>query len=110
MKNLGLCKGLGLKGDEISFEGRLMAVTDIAEALTASDRPYKKAMPLETVYRILRSMAEKKKNRTPIWLTCSSKKKFTKFTRKNTKTVRKKNNHFNFHPTQFPLPYPLLNN
>ena len=50
---------LGLKGDEIPFEGRLMAVTDIAEALTASDRPYKKAMPLETVYRILRSMVEK---------------------------------------------------
>jgi len=49
---------LGLKGDEISFEGRLMAVTDIAEALTAADRPYKKAMPLETVYRILRSMAD----------------------------------------------------
>ena len=49
---------LGLKGDEISFEGRLMAVTDIAEALTASDRPYKNAMPLETVYRILRSMVE----------------------------------------------------
>ena len=36
-----------------------MAVTDIAEALTASDRPYKKAMPLETVYRILNSMSEK---------------------------------------------------
>lgn len=49
---------LGLKGDEIPFEGKLMAVTDIAEALTASDRPYKKAMPLETVYRILRSMSE----------------------------------------------------
>lgn len=49
---------LGLKGDEIPFEGKLMAVTDIAEALTAADRPYKKAMPLETVYRILRSMAE----------------------------------------------------
>lgn len=50
---------LGLAGDEIPFEGKLMAVTDIAEALTASDRPYKKAMPLETVYRILRSMSEK---------------------------------------------------
>ena len=49
---------LGLKGDEIPFEGRIMAVTDIAEALTASDRPYKKAMPLETVYRILRSMSK----------------------------------------------------
>ena len=51
---------LGLQGDEIPFEGKLMAVTDIAEALTAKDRPYKKAMPLEQVYRILRSMADKK--------------------------------------------------
>ncbi len=49
---------LGLKGDEIPFEGKLMAVTDIAEALTASDRPYKKAMPLENVFRILRVMAQ----------------------------------------------------
>jgi len=49
---------LGLKGDEIPFEGLLMAVTDIAEALTASDRPYKKAMPLPVVYKILRAMAK----------------------------------------------------
>jgi len=49
---------LGLKGDEIPFEGKLMAVTDVAEALTASDRPYKKAMPLDNVYRILRAMAD----------------------------------------------------
>jgi predicted Zn finger-like uncharacterized protein len=50
---------LGLKGKEIPFEGKIMCVTDIAEALTASDRPYKKAMPLEVVYRILREMADK---------------------------------------------------
>ncbi len=49
---------LGLKGEEIPFEGKMMAVTDIAEALTASDRPYKKAMPLSNVYRILRAKAE----------------------------------------------------
>ena len=49
---------LGLKEDEIPFEGKLMAVTDIAEALTATDRPYKKAMPLDKVYSILRSMAK----------------------------------------------------
>jgi hypothetical protein len=49
---------LGLKEEEIPFEGKLMAVTDIAEALTASDRPYKKAMPLEKVYCILRTMAK----------------------------------------------------
>lgn len=52
---------LGLKGDEIPFEGKLMAVTDIAEALTSTDRPYKKAMSLEEVYGILRSMAKKGK-------------------------------------------------
>jgi HD-GYP domain-containing protein (c-di-GMP phosphodiesterase class II) len=55
----GLGYPLGLKGDEIPFEGKLMAVTDIAEALTASDRPYKKAMPLEQVYKILRTMADR---------------------------------------------------
>ncbi len=45
---------LGLKGEEIPFEGKLMAVTDIAEALTACDRPYKKTMPMEKVNQILR--------------------------------------------------------
>jgi HD-GYP domain-containing protein (c-di-GMP phosphodiesterase class II) len=49
---------LGLQGEEIPFEGKLMAVTDIAEALTAKDRPYKKAMPLEQVYKILRKMVD----------------------------------------------------
>jgi len=55
----GLGYPLGLQGDEIPFEGKLMAVTDIAEALTAKDRPYKKGMPLGQVYKILRSMADK---------------------------------------------------
>jgi HD-GYP domain-containing protein (c-di-GMP phosphodiesterase class II) len=52
---------LGLKGDEIPFEGKLMAVTDIAEALTADDRPYKKALNLDEVHGILRRMAQKGK-------------------------------------------------
>ncbi|MCH7623215.1 MAG: hypothetical protein IIB46_03950, partial [Nitrospinae bacterium] len=52
---------LGLKGDEIPFEGKLMAVTDIAEALTADDRPYKKALSLDEVYKILRKMAQNEK-------------------------------------------------
>jgi HD-GYP domain-containing protein (c-di-GMP phosphodiesterase class II) len=55
----GLGYPLGLQGEEIPFEGKLMAVTDIAEALTAKDRPYKKAMPLEQVYKILRDMADR---------------------------------------------------
>lgn len=49
---------LGLKGDEISFEARILAIADIFEALTASDRPYKKANPLSFAMKILHSMAE----------------------------------------------------
>jgi HD-GYP domain-containing protein (c-di-GMP phosphodiesterase class II) len=52
---------LGLKGDEIPFEGKLMAVTDIAEALTASDRPYKPVLSLCNVHDILRAMAKEGK-------------------------------------------------
>ena len=55
----GMGYPLGMKGEEIPFEGLLMAVVDIAEALTAADRPYKKAMPLPVVHKILREMAQK---------------------------------------------------
>lgn len=48
----------GLSGDEITLAGRILAVTDIAEALTATDRPYKKPMPIEQVHKILKAMAE----------------------------------------------------
>lgn len=49
---------LGLKGDEISFEARILAVADIFEALTASDRPYKKGNPLSSAMKILYFMAK----------------------------------------------------
>ncbi len=48
----------GLKGDEISFEARILAIADIFEALTASDRPYKKANTLSTAMKILFFMAK----------------------------------------------------
>ena len=48
----------GLKGDEISFEARILAIADIFEALTASDRPYKKANKLSTAMKILYLMAK----------------------------------------------------
>jgi len=48
----------GLKGEEISFEARILAIADIFEALTASDRPYKAGMPLSTAMKILHSMAQ----------------------------------------------------
>ena len=37
----------GVTGDQLSLETRIMTVCDIFDALTASDRPYKKAMPVE---------------------------------------------------------------
>ncbi|MFA5427880.1 MAG: HD domain-containing phosphohydrolase [Sulfurimonas sp.] len=49
---------LGLKGDEISFEARILAVADVFEALTASDRPYKKGNPLSSAMKIMYFMAK----------------------------------------------------
>lgn len=48
----------GVTGEELSLETRIMTVCDIFDALTASDRPYKKAMPVEKAIQILRWEAE----------------------------------------------------
>jgi HD-GYP domain-containing protein (c-di-GMP phosphodiesterase class II) len=48
----------GLKGDELSFESRIMAIADIFEALTASDRPYKEGKKLSECFKILSFMAK----------------------------------------------------
>ncbi|HEU0029252.1 MAG TPA: HD domain-containing phosphohydrolase [Kofleriaceae bacterium] len=45
----------GLRGDAIPIPSRMMAITDIYDALTAKDRPYKKAMPAEKALDILAS-------------------------------------------------------
>jgi len=49
---------LGLKGDEISFEARIIAIADIFEALTASDRPYKDPNTLNQSIKILSFMVK----------------------------------------------------
>ena len=51
----------GLKGDEIPLEARILSLVDFYEALTASDRPYKKALPLDQVLKILKSEVDKNK-------------------------------------------------
>ena len=45
-----------LKKEEMSLASRIMAIADIFEALTASDRPYKKAKTLSESLRILSFM------------------------------------------------------
>jgi HD-GYP domain-containing protein (c-di-GMP phosphodiesterase class II) len=48
----------GLKGDEIPVQTRLMTVSDIFDALTASDRPYKRALAADRALSILEAEAK----------------------------------------------------
>ena len=43
----------GLKQDEIPVQSKIMTISDIYDALTASDRPYKPALPAERALDIL---------------------------------------------------------
>ncbi len=45
-----------LKGEQMSLTARMMVIADVFEALTASDRPYKKAKKLSDAIRIMSSM------------------------------------------------------
>lgn len=42
-----------LKADRIPLQARMLAIADVYDALAARDRPYKKALPLETVRSIM---------------------------------------------------------
>lgn len=48
----------GLCANEIPLPSKLMAICDIFDALTASDRPYKRAVPLEKALGILETEAK----------------------------------------------------
>lgn len=50
----------GIKGEEISILARIMAVVDIFDALD-TDRPYRKGMPREKTFKILREEADEGK-------------------------------------------------
>lgn len=51
----------GLKQEEISIQTQMLTVADIYDALTASDRPYKRRLPIDTALKILRQEAAKNK-------------------------------------------------
>jgi HD-GYP domain-containing protein (c-di-GMP phosphodiesterase class II) len=42
-----------MKGDEIPFQSKIMTIADIFDALTARDRPYKRAVPVERALDII---------------------------------------------------------
>jgi len=48
-----------LSADDLSIPERIMVVADIFEALTAADRPYKKAKPISQALDILHKMAQR---------------------------------------------------
>lgn len=48
---------LGLKDEQIPIQARMMAISDIYDALTAMDRPYKKAVTPERAIEILQKEA-----------------------------------------------------
>ncbi len=48
----------GLKRDQLSIPARLMGIADIFEALTASDRPYKRPMPISVALNIMGNMSQ----------------------------------------------------
>ena len=49
----GLGYPYNLKAEEIPLQSKMMTVCDIFDALSASDRPYKKALPVEKALKIL---------------------------------------------------------
>jgi HD-GYP domain-containing protein (c-di-GMP phosphodiesterase class II) len=49
---------IGLKGDQLSLQSRIIAIADIFEALTAKDRPYKKGKTLAEALRIMKFMVK----------------------------------------------------
>jgi HD-GYP domain-containing protein (c-di-GMP phosphodiesterase class II) len=52
---------LGLKAQDIPLGVRIMTIADIFDALTATDRPYKKALPIERALGILEAEVRENK-------------------------------------------------
>ncbi len=49
---------LHLGEEKIMLQSRILAIADVFEALTAADRPYKKAVPLDRSLKIIGFMAK----------------------------------------------------
>jgi HD-GYP domain-containing protein (c-di-GMP phosphodiesterase class II) len=51
----------GLKQEAIPIQSQILTIADIYDALTASDRPYKRRLPVETALKILKAEAAQNK-------------------------------------------------
>jgi HD-GYP domain-containing protein (c-di-GMP phosphodiesterase class II) len=56
-----------LKGDEVPLGGQILAIVDIFEALTAKDRPYKPAIPVEKAIAIVQDDVNKGALNAKLW-------------------------------------------
>ncbi len=56
-----------LKGDEIPMGGQILAIVDIFEALTAKDRPYKPAIPVDKAIEIVQKEVDRGALNPEIW-------------------------------------------
>ena len=56
-----------LKGDEVPLGGQILAIVDIFEALTAKDRPYKPAIPIDKAIAIVQDEVNKGALNAKLW-------------------------------------------
>ena len=56
-----------LKGDEVPLGGQILAIVDIFEALTAKDRPYKPAIPVEKAIAIVQDEVNRGALNAKLW-------------------------------------------
>ncbi|MBV8879360.1 MAG: HD domain-containing protein, partial [Planctomycetaceae bacterium] len=56
-----------LKGDEIPLGGQILAIVDIFEALTAKDRPYKPAIPIDKAIAIVQDEVNRGALNAKLW-------------------------------------------
>ncbi len=68
-----------LKGDEVPIGGQILAIVDIFEALTAKDRPYKPAIPVEKAIQIVQEEVDRGALNAKIWKLFLDRKLFNLF-------------------------------
>lgn len=56
-----------LKGDEVPLGGQILAIVDIFEALTAKDRPYKPAIPIDKAIAIVQDEVNRGALNPKLW-------------------------------------------